>query len=577
MDRSRYRYVNFIGGRILQAREMDELQDITRGVDDSNYPSVFDLNALYAEGATFNVTAVITPNTKTVTLTAVDGDYPMLVFVRGRWEVLKSGEAPALTLTTGQTHLYLNWQLTKVTYGAVDGDTTDSLLKDVTTSEAAAEMGELRLQVSATDDSLRAVDTNTEFEKNTESIVVFAFTHTSTSLTRNVKNNVVPQALASRQSAGFVTTTTDTTIAVSTDDPRMMDARAPADGSVHDATVRTPLRDGVATNADGTPRYDLTKDIGGISSAKIVHQHGTQLLSDAVENITSSVVALDAALGAHEGAHLGLDTTHPFPTAGEVGATPQSHQALGLEQAHGLAASKNAGGLTITRDKAVAATAADGAVVVKDQDGDLAKLTHDGDVFAKAAAGFIAAAKLEGADTGSSIGNGPLSTLAAVAKALAAHINKTSHKNPHGLTLGDLGYAAPDVPPGEVVDLDPVLAAAKAYADQQLVAAKAYTDARTHIWGESYNNWLIIHFYKFDLAFGSGRVGNGGGFGPPGGGWNAIVGGAMSGVNGYLSNDGGWIGMDFEYNGGARASMSNNRGDYFSGDLAVWCMAYRAT
>jgi hypothetical protein len=49
MDRSRYRFVNFIGGRILQAREMDKLQDITRGVDDSNVLTAFDLDAVYRE------------------------------------------------------------------------------------------------------------------------------------------------------------------------------------------------------------------------------------------------------------------------------------------------------------------------------------------------------------------------------------------------------------------------------------------------------------------------------------------------------------------------------------------------
>jgi hypothetical protein len=70
MDRSRYRFVNFIGGRILQAREMDKLQDITRGVDDSNVLTAFDLDAVYREGATLNVTPVITPGTKTITLTA---------------------------------------------------------------------------------------------------------------------------------------------------------------------------------------------------------------------------------------------------------------------------------------------------------------------------------------------------------------------------------------------------------------------------------------------------------------------------------------------------------------------------
>jgi hypothetical protein len=147
MDRSRYRFVNFIGGRILQAREMDKLQDITRGVDDSNVLTAFDLDAVYREGATLNVTPVITAGTKTVTLTPTDPTKPMLVFVRGRWETLRAAEAPAITLLIGQTQLYLNWQLRKVT------SAEDAQLIDISTGEATAEMGELDLAVSATDDS----------------------------------------------------------------------------------------------------------------------------------------------------------------------------------------------------------------------------------------------------------------------------------------------------------------------------------------------------------------------------------------------------------------------------------------
>ena len=33
IDRSRYRYVNFVAGRVLESREMAQLQDISRGVD----------------------------------------------------------------------------------------------------------------------------------------------------------------------------------------------------------------------------------------------------------------------------------------------------------------------------------------------------------------------------------------------------------------------------------------------------------------------------------------------------------------------------------------------------------------
>jgi hypothetical protein len=516
MDRTRYRYVDFKGGRILQAREMEALQDIVRGigvdVDETHIPTAFDLAAVYKEGATFNITANLV--LKTVHLQPTDSNKPMLVFVRGRWETLQSGEAPSIALAAGATpnddqkNLYLNWHLVKRTLS------DDALLVDSTTLEATADMGELTLEVSATDTHGPA-NPDTEFERNTAAIVLLSFVHTSNSLTQDTKDNVNPQALASVQTAGLVKTTTPTPIVVSTDDARMDDARTPSDVSVTDAKVRTPVRQGVGTNLDGTPVYDISPqtDAGGISSAKIVHRPGTQLLSDAVENLKAEAVALDARLDTHEGAHLGQNTTHPFPTAQETGATPVAHQSLGLEAAHGLAASKNAGGFSVTRDKAVAPPTGEnaGAFRVKDQDGLLAMLTHDGDVFSKKANILQAMAN--------AAGDGPLGLMSAIATALAAHINKTSHENPHGLALEDLGYVSPD--PDNPIDMDAWLAAAKTYTNQKVAELKDYVDLQNHIgvsWAETNIGWMVVSFGttpRVELAFGVGAIQHGAFLVPP--------------------------------------------------------------
>jgi hypothetical protein len=486
MDRSRYRFVNFVGGRIMQAREVNALQDIAHGVDidDKAAPVTFDLSAIYAEGATFNITPVITPSTTTVTLTKTDNAKPMLVFVRGRWEILASAEAPALTLTTQQTKVFLNWALVKRDAIA------DVTLIDTTTQEATAEMGELVLAVSATSDT-GAVD-GTEFEKNLADIVLFEFTHGGNTMTLNAKDNVQTQALASPSTAGLVKTTTTNPVVPSTNDARMSDDRAPTNGSVTDAKVHTP-----SSGADTT----------GIGTDKIVHHPDNALLSTVVQGLVSTDAALDARQDAHEGEHLGLGITHPFPTASEVGATPASHAALGLEAGHGLTTSKNTSGFAVTRDKNVAPTAVDPAFEVKDQDGALAKLTHDGDVYSRLAAAFSAPVI-------AGLPSGALGLLSKVAEVLAGHATAKgagtrSANNPHGLTLVDLGWTDPDDPPP--ISLQP----AYDYTDDAIADLKAYVDLANQInvsWVETNVGWMKVSFGatpRVELAFGLGVLAHG--------------------------------------------------------------------
>jgi hypothetical protein len=576
MDRTRYRYVDFKGGRILQAREMEALQDIARGigvdVDETHIPTAFDLAAVYKEGATFNVTADIL--LKTVHLQPTDNTKPMLVFVRGRWETLQPGEAPSIALAAGATpaedqkKIYLNWHLVKRTLS------DDALLVDSTTLEATADMGELTLEVSGVNTSAPA-DPDTEFERNTAEIVLFTFTHISNTLTQDAKDNVNAQALASTQTAGLVSTTTETPIVVSTDDPRMTDSRTPSNLSVTDAKVRTPVRQGVGTNLDGTPVYDIspTTDVGGISSAKIVHRPGTQLLSDAVEGLKAAEVALDDRLDTHEGAHLGLNTTHPFPTAAETGATPAAHQSLGLEAAHGLAASKNAGGFSVTRDKTVAIPTGEnlGAFRVKDQDGILGMLTHDGDVFSKKANILQAMADADG--------DGPMGLMSAIATALVAHINQTSHANPHGLRLEDLGYVSPD--PDVPIDMDAWLAAAKTYTNNAIDGLRTEMEnfARVQVRGDGTNiGWMILSFgdpIRLEVAVGQGAIGHNDNLQLPAGFNQCFASASLGQVNvEYDEDDPGQIMFYIDGTRVNAAEHSNKKG-YHYGNANVSAVAWR--
>src|SRR5271157_4512030 len=108
-NQDRYRYINWTGAEILEASELDRLQRNIRGVGNDDITQwTWDLGAVYAEGTTFNVTPVIVGTT--VSLTPTLAGHPMLVFVRGRWEILQSGEAPSVTLAAGG-NIYLNWEL----------------------------------------------------------------------------------------------------------------------------------------------------------------------------------------------------------------------------------------------------------------------------------------------------------------------------------------------------------------------------------------------------------------------------------------------------------------------------------
>jgi|GEM_PF-5182943 len=431
-DRSRYRYVNFIGGRILQAREMAKLQGIARGFDDTNQPVAFDSDAVYRDGAAFNVAVNIAPGTATVTLSAVENADPMLVFVRGRWEQIHPADVPAITLSSSQSRLFLNWQLRRVTMAE------DPQLTDPTTGEATAEMGQLDLQVSAIDDSSRLPGA-TEFEKNMLPIVLFGFAPTSNGVTVNYSSNIKDQALASGTTAGFVelTTSTSSGLAASADDPRLSDSRAPSDLSVTDAKVRMPISSG-PNNADGTSHYDLALDPGGISSLKVVHQTGRQLVGDLLEWIKAQAASVFSLLTAHIGSSLGAGNSHPMPTAQQVGATPASHQnlSLGVPGSHPAVVATNKGGFVLNRTASVPAAVNDAAFGVLQDGGLLSGLLHTGDVLL-GVPNIPSAAPLF--ESGEALTTGPLALLSTIAQVLAEHVNKTSHKNPHGLTLDDVG------------------------------------------------------------------------------------------------------------------------------------------
>lgn len=429
---SRYRVVNFIGGRILEARELLQLQDISHGIDvlgNGTSTSYVEEEVSYRQGAMLNGTIVVSGSSATIQPT--DGVNPIMVFVRDRWESFQSTELNPVTLSGGQTALYLNWQIIIIT------STDDPTLVDGATGQPTAEMGQLSLQVSATDTSAASLTAGVQLYKNTSPIVLCNFTYANGVYTVVPLDNVNPNSLANNVTSGFVKLTTGTAagIAVSTNDPRMTNTRSPSTASVIDASVRTPVSPGGA-NADGTTTYNLTSDPGGISAAKVVLTATTQLLSDAWNLLQSNFNSLLSRYNAHQGVILGLSNTHPIPTPAQVGAAPLSHVGLplNLPTSHTATVNQGSSGFILNRGTGTP-IGGDAGYGIFSGSGLVAGLMHNGDVYSSWAAQNVSASP-------GGIGvtfAGPLGYYSALSTVVAQHVNQTSNANPHGLTLANLG------------------------------------------------------------------------------------------------------------------------------------------
>jgi hypothetical protein len=431
-NQARYRYIDWIAERILEASELDRLQQIMQGVAPDDVTRwAWDLDAIYKEGATFNVTPSVAGTT--VTLTATNTAYPMLVFVRGRWDILQTTEATPVTLTTGQTNLYLNWQLVIV------NNTVDPSLVDSATGEPTAEMGQLVLQVAAVDTSTTGLNTSLYFQQNSNPIVLFTFAVASGTgvLTVVASSGVKTQALASGAQAGMVSLTTATSggQALSSDDPSVTNPRNPNPLSVTDAAVRVPVLSGSNTLPIGT---GAGQDPGGISTAKLVHVPTSQTGAAVIEAVRAQANATQAAFAAHAPAALG-NGVHQMPTASQVGAAPASHvgQVLGLSTSHPPQVDADSGGFQVLRDPGAYAAAMDPGFGILMANILQSGLLHNGDVYS--ALSQVVTAYPGAADGDGAMPTTSLGLMSVLAGILVGHVNKVSHKNPHGITLADLG------------------------------------------------------------------------------------------------------------------------------------------
>lgn len=442
IDRTRYRQLEFIGARILQARELNWLQEMGQGVsvnDDETYTSGV-LQPMFRQGAMLNVT--VTTSHETVTLSPTNPGGKIQIFVRDRWESFPgnnddctdsigthAGNTPFVLAGT-ETTIYLNWEL-RIRTGGLTGD--DPSLTDSTTNEATASAGELIIHLSTTDTSGVPLGVN-QLATNTGTLPLIHLTQSGGNVTYAPYDNVQTEALATATISGLVRTTTANPVVVSTDDPRLGIAY---NGSIDDANVRVPVAAG-GTNSNGTNVYKLPvdggTDPGGISGAKVILISTKQLLEDGWNWLVNSFNSLQAAFTGHYTAALGLANTHPLPTAAQVGAAPISHVGLplGLTTSHPPIVNINSGGFRV--NQTVGGTALDPGYGVFTNGTNIASLNHDGDIYSLPASSYTATP----GGTGITV-SGSLGLASVIAGVLSQHVNQISHANPHGLSASDIG------------------------------------------------------------------------------------------------------------------------------------------
>ena len=432
---ARYCYVLWESTRILEARELIKLEAILEGKDDAGNNVAYDLNSIYLDGATFNITPVIstTGGIHTVQFTPTNGTGDMLIFARGRWWKFISGETPPLTISLTDT-IYLNWWV-----GDVD-NSLDSSLVDAA-GNPTAEMGQLLLGITTTNALISGL-AYTPIEQNLYPAPVFSFVPNAegtapilakTNSSTNVNANVKLQALGSPTTAGPVYLTYPDGsnigfpgVACASNDPRLGATAIATPGTVVDASLKpTELinweYEPVPSFGTGYYGEDVANTAGGINANKIVYTAGMPSW------IPKKPTTVDVVLSNHIGSELGSADSHPLMVHSDTAT---------FEVQHG-----------------VSDTASGDAFLVASYSGGgtrLAALTHTGDIYSAIAATVTPVVPRSGPYTGTSVSSiitpGTLASsatsvgnLSALAGLVSAHINQNIDSNPHGTNLSSMG------------------------------------------------------------------------------------------------------------------------------------------
>lgn len=230
---SLYRYINFIGGNILDASNVLLLQTELQRLGGNG------VGQIYAQGALLN--AVFNIAGTSISFVKANPSFNIFALINNQFESLGAsvsigGSQP----TVGASNpLYLNWSYDIKT--SVD----DPTFIDGITGEPTVQAGQLSFNVSWTDTSGTALNPVTQFAKNTSPLILATFDMSvPATVTVTYINGVFPYAWGNANQAGPVRLTDTTGLAPGNTDSRLSDPRTPLDHSVTDVKVKDLISSG---------------------------------------------------------------------------------------------------------------------------------------------------------------------------------------------------------------------------------------------------------------------------------------------------------------------------------------------
>jgi hypothetical protein len=296
---SNYRYIRFVGGRILQDKELNALQDSDALRDK------YGLGAIFREGATANVRVTI--DGSNVVLAKANAAYPvMLAFFNGAFEPLAEQTiALPAPKASGTDTLYLHWVLWRVTsdgkYEGRDGCLADAALIDQQTSEQVAERGQLQVVLSFDQTlSAEAVDTDRMIAKSSAAVPLFKFTWAGSVAAYTPEDDVNAHMLATPSKAGMVTVTSGTGAAVGADDARLTDSRMPSDASVRTSKVAPTEAVAGQVTSINSQEVKVGPTDGGIDADRLFWSGIKARVSDTLNYFLTKITELLSAKTNHE-------------------------------------------------------------------------------------------------------------------------------------------------------------------------------------------------------------------------------------------------------------------------------------
>lgn len=290
-----YRKVEFIGGRILQARELNDLQtsEAARRQDT--------LSSIFRNGAAFNLDAAIVGNG--VTLRRKSATERLAIVLNASCESLDETTVllPA-PKASGVDILYAHWVLWRVTpdglHNGTPGCLTDSSLIDAATNEKAAERAQFQMVLSF-DASLsaEALDPVRMLAKSTAPVPVLEIVWDDATPSVAYYDPFLSTLAATDQTAGVARMSTPTSnVAVADDDPRLGAGIAPE--SIKTSMVSRAEETGGTTTIQSAEIKTGVADTG-IDCDRLWYAPLKAKVSDVLTYLASRAAALATMLDDH--------------------------------------------------------------------------------------------------------------------------------------------------------------------------------------------------------------------------------------------------------------------------------------